>query len=575
MKVQKFVRLITTGFLFCFFAFSIQAQTPFPENCWGVYSWAGWNPEKVTKTSHPLIKGAPLILKWSQIESRPGVFNFDEQIGQKLKLLKDNDFYTFIMIWVAPNSPRWLYENGVPELEMTKTLNPLGEQRNQTFPYYLDDDYIRFYHRMLTEFGKYVKQLPKELQSRILYIQSAEGSTGDGEGYKGKPLDPKYNITNEQWGTFRIKAWDVLKNALTDKNTGAGMVKPVLVNYDSNNGIQYNWLLDNFDIIGLKNGMFSHGYHISETNYRLQNWQNFKEEVQKRKKQFFSRGEQDGEWAVYGWSTKNPAQAFYWSSLFATHCGLDMWNVPAEASEGKQFEPALKFFNKYAGQHDPATAQSAFCAFQKGLDASDTIAFPVPKYGEASKNNISRYMKIAEDFKVFGAVQGDPEKAIGEGMLNRKRQDYNDVGWGISPGNYSRFLTQIDPESTSSGWWHKGPPESVYSQFSRSINTNNKSKAIYFDVDDNFLVKSKSIEVRIVWLDEGVAEWTLLYDALDAKNKKAFSIKNTNSGIWKEKTFLLEDPFFNNRGENNADIFIRTNGNGIAIFHLIELNKKS
>ena len=234
----------------------------------------------------------------------------------------------------------------------------------------------------------------------------------------------------------------------------------------------------------------------------------------------------------------------------------------------------MKFFNKYAGQHDPATAQSAFCAFQKGLDASDTIAFPVAKYGEAAKNNISRYIKIAEAFKAFGVIQGDPEKAIGEGMLNRKRQDYNDVGWGISPGNYSRFLTQIDPESTSTGWWHKGPPESVYSQFSRSINTNNTNKAIYFDVDDQFLGKSKSIEVRIVWLDEGVAEWTLLYDARDAKNKKAFSIKNTNSGIWKEKTILLEDPFFNNRGEHNADVFIRTNGNGIAIFHLIELNKK-
>ena len=252
MSLSEFRTIISAFFTITFFfAFSIQAQTPFPANCWGVYSWAGWNPEKVTKQSHPLIKGAPLILKWSQIEPASGNFKFEEQIGQKLKQLKENDFYTFIMIWVAPNSPKWLYENGVPELEMTKTFNPLGEQRNQTFPYYLDEDYIRYYHRMLTAFGQYVKQLPKELQSRILYIQSAEGSTGDGEGYKGKPLDPQFNITNEQWGDFRIKAWDVLKNALTDKNTGGGMVKPVLVNYDSNNGIQYNWLLDNFDIIGL------------------------------------------------------------------------------------------------------------------------------------------------------------------------------------------------------------------------------------------------------------------------------------------------------------------------------------
>ena len=68
MKVQKFVGFIAIGFLF-FFAFSIQAQTPFPANCWGVYSWAGWNPEKVTKQSHPLIKGAPLILKFPEAGS--------------------------------------------------------------------------------------------------------------------------------------------------------------------------------------------------------------------------------------------------------------------------------------------------------------------------------------------------------------------------------------------------------------------------------------------------------------------------------------------------------------------------
>jgi hypothetical protein len=277
---------------------------------------------------------------------------------------------------------------------------------------------------------------------------------------------------------------------------------------------------------------------------------------------------------VYGWSTKNPAQAFYWSSIFATHCGIDMWNVPAEAAEGRRFEKALNFFNKYAGQHNPATATSAFCALQKGLDASDTITYPASKYGKAVKTNINRYIKIAEDFKEFGAILGDPEKAIGDGMLNRKRQDYNDVGWGIHPGNYSRFITQIDPESTSFGWWHKGPIESIYSQFSRSINTDNPSKAIYFDIDDNFLGKSKSIQVRIIWLDEGFAEWSLYYDAINSKNKKALSVRNTDSGIWKESTVTLDDALFNNRGERKADIIIRTDGQSRTIFHMIEVDKK-
>jgi len=100
---------------------------------------------------------------------------------------------------------------------MTKTINPLGKPRNWTFQHYLDPEYIVFYHRLIAEFGKYIQSLPKSLQDRILYIQSAEGSTGDGGPYKGNPLDAKYDISNEQWGDFRIKAWEAYKMAFTNE----------------------------------------------------------------------------------------------------------------------------------------------------------------------------------------------------------------------------------------------------------------------------------------------------------------------------------------------------------------------
>lgn len=476
------------------------------------------------------------------------------------------------MVWVAPDAPRWLYENGVPEVEMTPTINPLGEPRDWTFQYYLDDDYIQYYHRMLSEFGAYIMSLPDNLRKRILFIQSAEGSTGDGQCYKGEPFNPEYNIKDEEWGDFRIDAWKVLKKAVSNKK--GELIIPLLVNCDSNSDKQYKWLLDNISVIGLKNGMFSHGYHISDTKKRIADWESFKHEVKVRNKEFFSRGEQDGEWKVYGWSTQNPKQAFYWSGIFATHCGIDMWNVPAEASEGYQYQDAINFFNKYAGQHNPALAQSAFCALRKGLDASDTIAYPEAISGKAVKNNISRYLKIADLFKAYGANQGDPDKAIGGGMLNRKRQDYNDVGWGILDGNYSRFISQINPESTSIGWWHKGPPESIYSRFARSINTENTNNAIYFDVDDRFSDNTNNFEVRIVWLDEGTASWSLCYGAISSNEKVALSIQNTNSGEWKEKTIHLRDASFKNNCESAADILIRTDGSDEAVFHLIELDKK-
>ncbi len=565
------VLAVLAGLLSTFLAAGESKTSVFPEDCWGVYSWGGWNISRVNKQTHPLIKGAPMIFRWSEIEPEPGVFRFEEEIGKQLEEAEENGFYTFLMIWVAPRAPEWLYENGVPEVEMTPTIGPLGQPRDWTFQHYLDEDYIRFYHRLMTRFGEYVKSLPKGQRDRILYIQSAEGSTGDGGGYKGDPIDPQYNISHDQWGVFRIAAWDVLKAALTDAD--GKMVVPLLVNYDSNREDQYNWVLKNLDVVGLKNGMFSHGYHISDTKQRVSNWREFVADVKAAGKEFFSRGEQDAEYKTYGWSTQNIAQGLYWSAIFATYCGLDMWNVPWEASAGYKHADALNFFNKYAGHHEAATSPAAFCALRKGLDAADTNAYPESKYGEANKKNIERYLKIAEAFSAYGAIQGDPPKAIGGGMTNRKRQDYNDVGWGIHDGNYYRFLSQIDPEGTSLGWWHKGPEESIYSRFSRSTDIKSGKSTLYFDLDDAFLGKNQSVEIRLVWLDEGKGEWKFKYNAPGNSGKTAVAIKNTNSGKWKEKTIVLNDFSPGNKGPMHADLFVECDNKGDLVLHLLELTK--
>ena len=544
----------------------------FPENCWGVYSWAGWDTANVTPQSHPLIKGAPIIMRWNELEREPGIFRFDEVIRKRLELAEKYNYYTFLKIWVAPNAPRWLYENGVPEVKFPNTISPLGQPRNWTFQYYLDENYMIYYYRLLSEYGKYIQSLPKNLQERVLYIQSAEGSTGDGGPYKGEPLDSKYKITKEQWGDFRIRAWEVLKKALC--NAKGELVKPILVNYDSNGEKEYNWLINNLPVIGLKNGMFSHGYDISETKTRLSNWRNFRQQCADKGIEFFSRGEQDGEWEVYGWSTKNTEQAFYWSGIFATYCGLDMWNVPAKASEGYKHKDGINFFNKYAGQNDPKTAISAFCALRKGLNANNTITYPESVYGKCSRDNIERYLKIAATFSQFGAYQGDPEKATGGGMINRKSKDYNDVGWDITEGNYCKFIDQIDAEETSEGWWHVGPKESIYGRFARSIKINNGKGRIYFDVNDIFAKTCKSVEIRIVWLDKGVGEWTVFYNAEKKSDKSLFTVKNGDSGKWMEKTVLVKDARFLNKGEHSSDISITSKGNETMVFHMLEVTKK-
>jgi hypothetical protein len=547
----------------------------FPMDCWGVYNyWVNdWNEESNIRQSCPLIKGVGITLRWKDVEPEPGVFKFEELVGEKLKLVDASNMYAWVMVWVAPNAPRWLYSNGVPEVQMYKSVTPLGEPRDWSYQYYLNEDYIRFHHRMLGEFGKYIRNLPLNLQKRILFVQSAEGSTGDGQPYKSTPIDTKYNITEEQWGDFRIKAWEVLKKALS--NEKGEMVKPMLVNYDANGEKEYNWVKNNLPVIGLKNGMFSHGYQISETKKRIQNWNKFKDEVTSLGKDFFSRGEQDGEWAVYGWSTKNREQGLYWSSIFATYCGLDMWNLPPEACLGDHYQDAINFFNKYAGQHDPATAEAAFCALARGLDVMDTITYPENQFGAASRSNLDRYLKIVEAFKDYGAIQGDPKKALGGGMVNRKANDYNDAGWGIADGNYCRFLTQIDPDRTSTAWWHIGPQKSIYGRFARSFDVKNNKNTMYFDLDDNFFSATgeKELKVKIIWLDKGYGEWSLLYDAKNYAGKTAFVVKNSNTGKWLEKSISLTDAILKNGCERRADFILKNLSQEDTFFHMVEIEK--
>ncbi len=553
-----------------------RAGTPsvFPQDCWGVYSWCNWNTRKVTCERCPLIKGAPIVMHWNKVEPEPGVFTFDKQLGDKLRLALDNSFRTFVMIWVAPNAPRWLYENGVPELQMTPTISPRREPRDWTFQYYFDEDYIRYYYRLIREFGSYIRGLPPKLQERILYVQSAEGSTGDGFCYKGEPLEEQYKITRDQWSQFRIRAWEVFKDALSDGN--GHMVKPLLVNYDSNREAEYNWLLQNLETIGLKNGMFSHGYHISDTQQRLENWRGFVSDVSGLDKRFFSRGEQDAEWQVCGWSSRNTQQALYWSALFATHCGLDMWNLPQDACQGDVYGPAINFFNAYAGHHNASQSPAAFCALRKGLDAADTIAYPESIYGEARKSNVERYLRIAEAYSHHGAMQGDPEKAIGGGMKNRQRDNYNDVGWKILPGNYCRYLEQIDADETSVGWWHVRPQESIYGRFARGFDVETDRTEMFFRLDRSFFRDNEvphKVVVTVTYLDQGQGQWALCYNNGLSK-AEAGRVRCQNSSGWETIIFHLDDAYFNRGLERGSDMTIKhIDGQG-TLFHMLEMERK-
>lgn len=518
----------------------------------GVSSWVGWWPGQVSRADCPELRSVPLILHWNRLEPKPGKFEFDKYLGKPLKAAVQDDLNATLVIWVGPACPRWIYEEGVAKVYTDREVNPLGvkmSKEQNRFPYYLAPGYKNRFFALIDAFGEYVRGLPPELRDRIVFVQSAEGSTGDGQPYKGRPLDSQYAISKPVWNDFRMETWKRYQKNLP------GI--PILVNSDANEAEQAQWLLDNMEVIALKHGMFSHGYHVSDNVARLERFHAMEAEAKKRGKPVLTRGEMDAEFYVMGWSNRNIPQALYWSGLFATHCRLDVWNVPHKALKDEANRPAFAFFNKYAGRHDPATAPAAFCALRDGLDASDFERFPASEFGgkPGRKRDVDRYTRIAEAYSAHGARMDDPEKAVGGGMLNRKRRGSNDVGWGILPGNYQRFLAQIHPGSGDVGLWNID--DTIHGRFARAFEHQSGKKQMRFKLDDAFALKSG--QATVTYLDKGTGTWSIGFGKSHIER-----VQNTNSGLWKTKTGLVS---------GNSELVLKYESGDDTAFHLIEVER--
>ena len=339
-----------------------KVQVPtFPNEAAGIYSWCNWSPRKTNRQTAPDLRGVAIVLTWRKLEPREGEYKFDERFDELLKQAHENDYYVHTMIWVAPGTPSWLYDLGVPKVETDRKTNALGEATNQTaFPYYFDALYQEKYFKLLKAWAHYMDALPEELHKRILFVQSCEGSTGDGWGYKGNPLDKKYAISRAQWDDYRIKVWAKMKKYFQEE---VKRPLPIAVNSDANTEKSNLWLEKNLGNYGLKMGMSSHGYHVSENQERLAAWEGQKNVNYS----LFSRGEMDGELYKMNWSKRDVPRVLYWSGLFSLHMNLDVWNIPQGALVDSDNSHAFEFFNEYAPMRDPQKSKKGFCALRKGF----------------------------------------------------------------------------------------------------------------------------------------------------------------------------------------------------------------
>ena len=549
--------------------------------------WAGFftncKSEKIDTDRFPFIKGAADRVKWADIETSPEVYDWSKMDSQIRNAVKGKYFYYFVL-WTGPHSPEWIYEQGVPKVAVK------GSKGKDFFPYYLDQNYINYFNRLIFKLADHIASLTEEERNVFAFIQPAFGSTGDRQLYKGTPVDQKYKISAQQYLEFCSGATKRFYEAFNKPE-----LKHIkfLFNVDDESNptvlkeakgtkvgelLYANWLRQNYPIelrkqqftiaIGYQaNGEIKQDTELRPSFFGLNG-----------KKPEFVRGEfsKFGQGGIF---QENPVWNYYWTAISTVDRGLDLWEVDYNIVKTGQYDEGFAFASRYSYYKQPQTSPYAFIALRDVLDCADTLRFPEEKYGIAKQSNSDRIIKIEEEFKKYGAKVGDLPAATALSGSNYlyEAKAMNDVGFELIARNYSRFITQIYANETSVGLWRVGPTDQPYGRYARGFENSSGRNRMYFDLDDNFLsLKAKeSITFKIIYLDKGTGKFSIRYDSLIDHDKIAATISKTNSGRWVSKSINITNGAFANKGARNSDFSLVNEDNEDDVFHMIEIMKSN
>ena len=505
---------------------------------------------------YPEFKGRLVNINWADIEVSPNVWNwteFDNDIEQHIT----DGMPVIFMVYTGGNAPTWLYSNGVPKVNQNNGGVPNGYS-----PYYLDPEYNFYFKRMITTVRQHVESLDASVRNKIIGVQACFGSTGDQIGYKGD-VPKQYEITDDQldslfkvFSLYYYKEYKDLEPKIT-----------ILSNPDYEHSGQQLWLNANCPGNWTKCGTMAKGSQLNMESDK-NTW--FYDVLNKPSAGTYvkARSEIVGQQLYAGWWTKNQYKEMFATMCYCIYWGIDWPNETSSIIQDPKFDSTFNFFNKYAGQKIPGLAQNAVCALKDALDASDTVRFPSSIYGAPLHTNVSRYINIYKDFISYGAKLQDPSAVTGTEYDCLGSKGTNDVGWHLLPGNYDRFLHQIDANKTSAGYWNvdSSHPDIMYGRFARGFDLSKGKDALYFDVDNAFLNNRSlralyPVTIEVTYYDKGTGSFRLFYDAQDGlANKASTNIVCTNTNTWKKASFVLTDAHFGNRGYRDSDFYIKNTG---------------
>ncbi|WP_372934035.1 Ig-like domain-containing protein [Mariniphaga sediminis] len=162
---------------------------------------------------------------------------------------------------------------------------------------------------------------------------------------------------------------------------------------------------------------------------------------------------------------------------------------------------------------------------------------------------------------------------------------YNDCLWNVITPNLQRFISQIDPNETSAGYYRVGLTETPtswigepYGRYARGFDVANGKNTMYFDVDDQYFASNRNkgngkLKVKIIYYANDGGSWELKYHAADGTIKTACSVSNEVGKNWRTKEVTIEDALLDNGGPKGADLILQNTGGTNCRFHMIELER--
>ncbi len=561
----------------------IQAQkVAVPISSYGVWD-RGEGIDDYSDPKADFVMGIEVSARWSEVQANgPDKFDFSTFQNTLDKAAKYHKIVK-VSINVGPDSPDWLYDNGVPLVKVADN-KPGKHDKFPNYPFYFSDAYKKYYFEMIKQFSLFLRNQPKEKFDCIAFVQVKTGATGDEAPYKGKPYDNKYEITKRSdWDNFRLESFAQFKKYFNDVKDRQLVL--VFNGVDpEKQPIAYNWVMKTIDPqigFGIKGGAYNRGHHLTGEQSFKEQWTPYL--INPKGMKLFSAAEMDASWNKPIFNI-NKELGFYWCSLSALNIGLSSANITKGAIiyayEHKEISDIFRMYNKYAQQVYPATATAAMSVFHEGLNAADTVKFPEKTFGKASEKNLVRYTNICKAYASRGARMDDLESA-GIGQVNqRERQTaYNDAGWDIAEGNYERFLTQINPDETSIGLFRvRGTIDknsSKYDRFARSFENATGKNTMYFKFDDEMFANSKpeSLSFTITWLDKNAGStWSLDYNYGGKILKSALNVKGIGDNKWKTQTVTINDAIIDRSGKFGSDFMLVNTDKVDDIFNGIEVD---